>query len=43
MDASLNYGTTINLSQTINAGYGSMIAAGTGLRNSLVKQRQQLL
>lgn len=31
MDASLNYtGNVINLSQTINAGYGSIIAAGTG-------------
>ena len=30
MDANLNYGTTINLSQPINAGYNSVIAAGTG-------------
>ena len=30
MDASLNYGTTINLSQSINAGYGSIMLAGNG-------------
>tara|TARA_R110002050_G_scaffold149463_1_gene275997 strand:- start:15518 stop:25336 length:9819 start_codon:yes stop_codon:yes gene_type:complete len=30
MDANLNYGATVNLSQSINAGSGSAIFAGTG-------------
>jgi hypothetical protein len=30
MDASLNYGTTITLSQSINAGNGSIMSAGNG-------------
>ncbi|MGB0390609.1 MAG: T9SS type A sorting domain-containing protein [Salibacteraceae bacterium] len=30
MDANLNYGTTIALSQSINASYNSVVAAGTG-------------